>query len=118
MRTGRQDCNLPCGESLVRQFLYGQRFFEKHFGIRCRSVPSAPTSAPLRARSGRLTAAAPATPTACTPRRTATMHSVFWLPDTFGYAAQLPQIMRGVGCEYFLTQKLSWNLLNKFPHSS
>jgi len=43
---------------------------------------------------------------------------VFWLPDTFGYAAQLPQIMRGVGCEYFLTQKLSWNLLNKFPHSS
>ena len=31
-----QDCNLPCGESLVRQFLYGQRFFEKHFGVRCR----------------------------------------------------------------------------------
>lgn len=29
------DCNLPSGESLVRQFLYGQRFFEKEFGTRC-----------------------------------------------------------------------------------
>jgi alpha-mannosidase len=29
------DCNLPSGESLVRQFLYGQRFFEKEFGARC-----------------------------------------------------------------------------------
>ena len=29
------DCNLPSGESLVRQFLYGQRFFERHFGRRC-----------------------------------------------------------------------------------
>ncbi|KAG0023171.1 Glycoside hydrolase, 38 vacuolar alpha mannosidase [Podila clonocystis] len=30
------DCNLPSGESLCRQFLYGQRFIEKHFGERCR----------------------------------------------------------------------------------
>ena len=30
------DCNLPSGESLVRQFLYGQRFFEREFGSRCR----------------------------------------------------------------------------------
>lgn len=29
------DCNLPSGESLVRQFLYGQRFFEKEFGRKC-----------------------------------------------------------------------------------
>ncbi|HEX8551624.1 MAG TPA: alpha-mannosidase [Abditibacteriaceae bacterium] len=29
------DCNLPSGEGLVRQFLYGQRFFEKEFGRRC-----------------------------------------------------------------------------------
>ena len=29
------DCNIPSGESLVRQFLYGQRFFEKEFGARC-----------------------------------------------------------------------------------
>ncbi|XP_062946438.1 alpha-mannosidase 2C1 isoform X2 [Cynocephalus volans] len=42
--------------------------------------------------------------------------SEFWLPDTFGYSAQLPQIMRGCGIKYFLTQKLSWNLVNSFPH--
>jgi alpha-mannosidase len=29
------DCNLPSGESLVRQFLYGQRFFRKEFGMTC-----------------------------------------------------------------------------------
>ncbi|XP_055984737.1 alpha-mannosidase 2C1 isoform X3 [Sorex fumeus] len=44
------------------------------------------------------------------------MCSEFWLPDTFGYSAQLPQIMLGCGIKYFLTQKLSWNLVNAFPH--
>ncbi|XP_056655115.1 alpha-mannosidase 2C1 isoform X6 [Monodelphis domestica] len=44
------------------------------------------------------------------------MCSEFWLPDTFGYSAQLPQIMRGCGIQRFLTQKLSWNLVNSFPH--
>jgi alpha-mannosidase len=29
------DCNLPSGESLARQFLHGQRFFEREFGRRC-----------------------------------------------------------------------------------
>ncbi len=29
------DFNLPSGESLVRQLLHGQRFFEHEFGIRC-----------------------------------------------------------------------------------
>jgi len=29
------DLNLPSGESLVRQLLQGQRFFEREFGIRC-----------------------------------------------------------------------------------
>eukprot|EP00189_Rhodosorus_marinus_P000563 CAMPEP_0113958740 /NCGR_PEP_ID=MMETSP0011_2-20120614/3670_1 /TAXON_ID=101924 /ORGANISM="Rhodosorus marinus" /LENGTH=968 /DNA_ID=CAMNT_0000969801 /DNA_START=354 /DNA_END=3257 /DNA_ORIENTATION=+ /assembly_acc=CAM_ASM_000156 len=72
------DCNMPSGESLVRQFLTGQRFFEREFGAPC---------------------------------------DVFWLPDTFGYSSQLPQIMRSAGIEFFLTQKLSWNLFNKFPHS-
>jgi alpha-mannosidase len=69
----------------------------------------------------------------------------FWLPDTvrnsvgfrstslntiythlklissavqFGYSAQLPQIMRKCGIKYFLSQKLSWNLITKFPHTS
>ena len=43
---------------------------------------------------------------------------IFWLPDTFGYSGQLPQIIRQSGIKYFLTQKLSWNLINKFPHHS
>lgn len=29
------DLNIPSGESLVRQLLYGQRFFEQEFGMRC-----------------------------------------------------------------------------------
>ncbi|MFD7923129.1 alpha-mannosidase [Streptomyces sp. NPDC059740] len=41
-----------------------------------------------------------------------------WLPDTFGYNAALPQLMKLAGVEYFLTQKLSWNTTNKFPHHS
>lgn len=28
------DCNISSGEALVRQFLYGTRFFEKEFGVR------------------------------------------------------------------------------------
>ena len=31
-----EDNNVPSGESLVRQFLYGNRFFEREFGIRSR----------------------------------------------------------------------------------
>ncbi|HEX6288547.1 MAG TPA: alpha-mannosidase [Herpetosiphonaceae bacterium] len=30
------DCNIPSGESLVRQFLFGMRFFAQEFGIRDR----------------------------------------------------------------------------------
>uniref|UniRef100_A0A3Q3J1N8 alpha-mannosidase n=1 Tax=Monopterus albus TaxID=43700 RepID=A0A3Q3J1N8_MONAL len=73
------DGNLPSGESMVRQFLEGQRFFSQEFGIHCKE---------------------------------------FWLPDTFGYSAQLPQIMNGCGISNFLTQKLSWNLVNTFPHNT
>jgi alpha-mannosidase len=29
------DCNIPSGESLCRQFLHGQRYFEERFGRRC-----------------------------------------------------------------------------------
>jgi len=39
-----------------------------------------------------------------------------WIPDVFGYAASLPQIMKKAGVDYFLTQKISWNQFNKFPH--
>lgn len=71
------DCNIPSGESLIRQFLVGQRFFKKEFGRYCRE---------------------------------------FWNPDVFGYNGQLPQIMCGAGITRFLTQKLSWNQINK-PHA-
>jgi len=30
------DCNIPSGESLCRQFLFGQRFFQREFGTFCR----------------------------------------------------------------------------------
>jgi alpha-mannosidase len=29
------DCNLPSGESLLRQFVHGQRWFEDELGVRC-----------------------------------------------------------------------------------
>ena len=73
------DTNMPSGESLVRQFLYGQRFFESHFGERC---------------------------------------TTFWLPDTFGYSTQIPQLCRLAGMSRFFTQKLSWNNINTFPHTT
>ncbi|EAQ92744.1 hypothetical protein CHGG_00979 [Chaetomium globosum CBS 148.51] len=73
------DTNMPSGESLVRQFLYGQRFFESNFGSRSQT---------------------------------------FWLPDTFGYSSQLPQLCRLAGMTRFLTQKLSWNNINRFPHTT
>jgi alpha-mannosidase len=62
------DCMMPSGESLVRQYLYGQRYFKQKFGSYCREA---------------------------------------WLPDTFGYASQLPQILRLAGLNYFFTQKVS-----------
>lgn len=42
----------------------------------------------------------------------------FWLPDTFGYAPQLPQVCRLAGMDHFLTQKLSWNNINVFPNTT
>jgi alpha-mannosidase len=83
------DANMPSGESMVRQFLYWRLFFDHHRGH----------THTHRAASGEPD---------CRTR-------VFWLPDTFGYSAHLPQICRGFGLPYFLSQKLSWNLFNKFP---
>jgi alpha-mannosidase len=39
-----------------------------------------------------------------------------WLPDSFGYTAAYPQLARLAGMEWFLTQKISWNQTNRFPH--
>ena len=71
------DCNIPSGESLVRQIIHGKNFFEEEFGIETKDL---------------------------------------WLPDVFGYAAALPQILRKTGVDWFLTQKISWSDTNKFPH--
>ena len=39
-----------------------------------------------------------------------------FLPDDFGYPGSLPQIVSHGECNWFFTQKLSWNETNKFPH--
>ncbi|RCK68361.1 alpha-mannosidase [Desertihabitans brevis] len=39
-----------------------------------------------------------------------------WLPDSFGYSAALPQIVAASSSKWFLTQKISWNQTNTFPH--
>ncbi|WFB35938.1 alpha-mannosidase [Kiritimatiellota bacterium B12222] len=41
-----------------------------------------------------------------------------WIPDVFGYSAALPQIFKKAGIDYFVTQKISWNQINKFPHQT
>src|SRR5439155_18496965 len=63
------DCNIPSGESLVRQIVHGKRFFLDEFGVETTDL---------------------------------------WLPDVFGYAAALPQILHEAGVTSFLTQKISW----------
>jgi len=73
------DCNITSGESMIRQFLWGQKYTQKYFNY---------TS------------------------------NCFWLPDTFGYSAAIPQIMKGCKVDYFLTTKLSWNDTNKFPYDT
>jgi alpha-mannosidase len=39
-----------------------------------------------------------------------------WLPDTFGYNGNLPQILKKSGMDWFQTIKLAWNKVNDFPH--
>lgn len=43
---------------------------------------------------------------------------ILWLPDVFGYAGCLPQIMRQTGVDRFYTTKLTWGSVTKFPYSS
>jgi len=73
------DCNLPTGESLVRQILYGQMYFNDHFGKKS---------------------------------------NISWLPDTFGFPAQLPQILSKSGFDLFVTTKMSWNDTKRFPYDT
>ncbi len=43
---------------------------------------------------------------------------VLWLPDVFGYAWALPQLIRQAGLEYFFTIKIGWNQYNRLPYDS
>lgn len=43
---------------------------------------------------------------------------VLWLPDVFGYAWNLPQLIKLAGLEYFFTIKIGWNQVNKLPYDS
>ena len=73
------DTNLTSGESLVRQFLFGKRFFRNEFGVDSK---------------------------------------ILWLPDVFGYSANLPQICKKSGIDYFYTTKIGWNEYTKFPYDT
>jgi len=43
---------------------------------------------------------------------------MLWLPDTFGYTAALPQILKSCGVDYLVTQKIFWsyNEGDRFPY--
>jgi alpha-mannosidase len=41
-----------------------------------------------------------------------------WLPDVFGYAAALPQILAGCRIKYFVTSKINWNDTTRFPYDT
>ncbi len=41
-----------------------------------------------------------------------------WEPDVFGFTASIPQILKKSGLEFMCSQKLSQNMINKFPHHS
>ncbi|MEM1237892.1 MAG: glycoside hydrolase family 38 C-terminal domain-containing protein [Pseudomonadota bacterium] len=43
---------------------------------------------------------------------------VLWLPDTFGFPGQIPQLMKMAGLEWFVTNKLNWNQINRVPWAS
>ena len=74
------DVNLPSGESLVRQAMFGRRFLSDEFGLSADDM------------------------------------RMCWLPDTFGYNGNLPQILKKSGMDWFQTIKLAWNKVNNFPH--
>lgn len=42
--------------------------------------------------------------------------TIAWLPDSFGFCWQLPQLLTKGGIETFATLKLSWNDTTDFPH--
>ncbi|MCB9155288.1 MAG: alpha-mannosidase [Caldilineae bacterium] len=43
---------------------------------------------------------------------------VLWLPDVFGYAWALPQLIKQAGLDYFFTIKIGWSQYNRMPYDS
>ncbi len=43
---------------------------------------------------------------------------VLWLPDVFGYAWSLPQLIKLAGLQYFFTIKIGWNQYDRLPFDS
>lgn len=43
---------------------------------------------------------------------------VLWLPDCFGFSANIPQLMQLAGLRYFGTGKIGWNDISVFPYHS
>ena len=81
--------------------------------VRCgsRPTPTCPPASRSPASSSGASGTSPTSSGRCRRRE-----RVVWIPDVFGYSGALPQIMAQAGCEFFLTQKLSWNKTNGFPH--
>ena len=73
------DTNMASGEALIRQLLYGKKYYKEEFGVDSQML---------------------------------------WLPDTFGYTAALPQILKSCGVRYLVTQKIFWsyNEGEQFPY--
>ena len=45
-----------------------------------------------------------------------TRSKVAWLPDTFGFQPNMPQILKKSGTDFFYTYKLHWQHQNRFPY--
>ena len=43
---------------------------------------------------------------------------VLWLPDVFGYAWALPQLIQQAGLKYFMTIKIGWSQYNRLPYDT
>jgi alpha-mannosidase len=41
---------------------------------------------------------------------------VAWIPDSFGFTGNLPQLLLSGGLQYFFTHKLTWNERDLFPY--
>jgi alpha-mannosidase len=43
---------------------------------------------------------------------------VLWLPDVFGYAWALPQLIQQASLKYFMTIKIGWSQYNRLPYDT